>query len=145
GAAGVEWGGRRRLPRYGFPPQVDAHRPGLVEDARQRFAAALPPHHRAFLAGLRSSVAIGDYLFVHAGIRPGLPLHRQRDEDLLWIRREFLTSHLDHGKLVVHGHTIVEQPDVRSNRIGIDTGAYASNRLTALVLEGGERRFLCTV
>ena len=145
GPGWLAYGGRATLDSYGVAAPAEDAPPEHVAEARQRFAAALPAHHRTFLAGLRSHIAIGDYLFVHAGIRPGLPLHRQRDEDLLWIRREFLTSHLDHGKVVVHGHTITEQPEVRSNRIGIDTGAYASNRLTALVLEGGERRFLCTV
>ncbi len=145
GADWLEYGGRATLASYGVPAPAEDAPPEHVAEARQRFAEALPAHHRTFLAGLRSSIAIGDYLFVHAGIRPGLPLHRQRDEDLMWIRREFLTSHLDHGKVVVHGHTIAEQPEIRFNRIGIDTGAYASNRLTALVLEGGDRRFLCTV
>jgi serine/threonine protein phosphatase 1 len=86
----------------------------------------------------------GDYHFVHAGIRPGVPLDAQARDDLLWIRDEFLYSPLDHGKVVVHGHTISSAPDVQSNRIGIDTGAFATGRLTCLVLEGESVRFLQT-
>jgi len=87
---------------------------------------------------------IGDYLFVHAGIRPGLAMELQSPADLLWIRGDFLNSALEHGKIVVHGHTITDHPDVRPNRIGIDTGAFATGRLTCLVLEGDNRRFLHT-
>jgi len=141
----LTYGGNATLGSYGVvPPAEDASANRLAE-AQEQFNAALPAHHRAFLKGLRSSVTIGDYLFVHAGVRPGVPLDRQDATDLIWIRDEFLRSQADHGKVVVHGHTIALQPEVRANRIGIDTGAYATNRLTALVLEGGERRFLCTV
>jgi serine/threonine protein phosphatase 1 len=85
-----------------------------------------------------------DYLFVHAGVRPGVPLERQRPEDLLWIRDEFLRSDADHGKVIVHGHSISEEPVLRANRVGIDTGAFATGRLTCLVLEGNQRSFLST-
>jgi serine/threonine protein phosphatase 1 len=84
---------------------------------------------------------IGDYLFVHAGIRPGYPLSAQSQSDLRWIRRPFLADRSDHGFVVVHGHTISEQVDEQVNRIGIDTGAYQTGVLTALALEG-ERRWL---
>ena len=104
----------------------------------------LPPRHRRFLAGLPLSHQIGDYLFVHAGVRPGIPLDDQHPADLLWIRRDFLDDGRWHGKMVVHGHTSADEPQVRSNRIGIDTRAYASGRLTALVLEGAGRRFIET-
>ena len=111
--------------------------------AMQRdFRAALPGRHRDFLRGLAVSHVEGDYLFVHAGILPGRPLREQKREDLLWIREEFLSSTADHGYCVVHGHSIVDEPDERRNRIAIDTGAYFSNRLTCLVLEGEGRRFL---
>jgi serine/threonine protein phosphatase 1 len=86
----------------------------------------------------------GDYLFVHAGIRPGVPLERQERDDLLWIRDEFLHSRVDHGKIIVHGHTISEAPDQQPNRIGIDTGAFHTDRLTCVVLDGASRSFLHT-
>jgi len=104
----------------------------------------LPDRHLAFLRRLRPYHVEGDYLFVHAGIRPGVPLEEQSSEDLFWIREEFLYSRADHGRCVVHGHTIVSEPEFRPNRIGIDTGAYFSNRLTCLVLEGTDQRTLQT-
>ena len=85
-----------------------------------------------------------DYLFVHAGVRPGVHLEAQDPEDLIWIRGPFLASDAPFGKVVVHGHTPGAEPELRANRIGIDTGAYFTNRLTALRLEGGSRRFLHT-
>lgn len=145
GANWIAYGGNATIASYGIVPPAEDAPPELLEDARQQVLRALPGHHRAFLKGLRNSITIGDYLFVHAGIKPGVPLDRQTESDMLWIRREFLHSTADHGKIVVHGHTIAEQPEIRPNRIGIDTGAFATNRLTALVLEGTDRRFLCTV
>ncbi|MFN3401948.1 MAG: metallophosphoesterase family protein, partial [Ferrovibrio sp.] len=97
---------------------------------------AMPRHHKQFLASLPEQVQYGDYLFVHAGIKPGLPLDRQSREQMIWIRDVFLNSEVDHGLIVVHGHTIVHEVEWRSNRIGVDTGAYTTGRLTALVLEG---------
>jgi serine/threonine protein phosphatase 1 len=93
---------------------------------------------------LVDTIRIGDYLFVHAGVRPGVSLDEQTQADLRWIRDPFLTHDGDHGFVVIHGHTIVEEVDVRSNRIGIDTGAYRSGVLTAIALEGTERRFVQT-
>jgi len=87
---------------------------------------------------------LGDYFFVHAGVRPGRPLHDQADLDLIWIRDEFLDATEPYGKIVVHGHTPEPEPVVRPNRIGIDTGAVFSGRLTALRLQNGERSFLQT-
>ncbi len=141
----IAYGGNATIASYGIVPPAEDAPEDLLADAQHQLLANLPQHHWAFLKGLRNSITIGDYLFVHAGIRPGVPLDRQNESDLLWIRREFLSSTADHGKVVVHGHTIAEQPEIRPNRIGIDTGAFATNRLTALVLEGAERRFLCTV
>lgn len=106
--------------------------------------AALPPRHLAFLQGLRLYHVEGGYLFVHAGIQPGVPLDQQSSQDLFWIREEFLHSREDHGHCVVHGHTIVTEPEFRANRIGIDTGAFFSNRLTCLVVEGTDQRTLRT-
>lgn len=105
---------------------------------------ALPRHHLSLLQGLPLQARFGDYLFVHAGIKPGLPLDRQSREHMIWIRGVFLDSEADHGAVVVHGHTVVHEVEWRSNRIGIDTGAYTTGRLTALVLEGRERRLLQT-
>jgi serine/threonine protein phosphatase 1 len=86
----------------------------------------------------------GSYCFVHAGIRPGVDLDQQAPEDLLWIREEFIRSRSDHGYIVVHGHSITEEVEWRPNRIGVDTGAYASGLLTALVLEGDQQRLMQT-
>lgn len=123
-----------RLIAQGAPP----------ETWRARFLAALPAGDRQFFEELRLHYACGDYLFVHAGLRPGVPLDRQSEHDCLWIRDEFLQSEADFGKLVVHGHTPGDAPVVRANRIGIDTMAWASGRLTALRLVGSQRKFLAT-
>lgn len=103
---------------------------------------ALPPSHLRFLSRLPVLHVEGDYAFVHAGIRPGVPLAEQDPGDLMWIRDDFLFDPEPLEKVVVHGHTIAPIPEIRPNRIGIDTGAYASGTLTALVLEGTERRFI---
>jgi serine/threonine protein phosphatase 1 len=106
------------------------------------FAARFPKSHRQFLERLKVSTAIGDYFFCHAGVRPGVPLDRQTRNDLLTIRDPFLSSAVEHGKVVVHGHTPSVVPEIRPNRIGIDTAAYATGRLTCLLLEKDQRRFL---
>ena len=108
------------------------------------FRATLPKSHLAFIQRTQLSISVGDYFFCHAGVRPRIPLEQQREQDLLWIRDEFLSSNLNHGKLVVHGHTPVLKPEVKHNRINIDTGAYISSRLTTLVLEGDRQEFLST-
>jgi len=104
----------------------------------------IPDTHRAFLQSFVDTFRIGSYLFVHAGVRPGVPLAEQSQTDLRWIRAPFLENNDDHGFIVVHGHTIAGQVDVRTNRIGIDTGAYRSGVLTAIGLEGLDRWFLQT-
>jgi serine/threonine protein phosphatase 1 len=109
----------------------------MVELARR-----LPAHHRAFLNRLAPFHICGDYLFVHAGLRPGIALSRQNLDDFLSIRGAFLDYEGAHGYMIIHGHTPVAEPDIRHNRINIDTRAYASNRLTCLVLEGEEGFFL---
>jgi len=108
------------------------------------FRAALPDRHKAFLSGLPSLHREGDYVFVHAGIRPGVEIEDQDIEDLHWIRSDFLEDKRDYGVVVVHGHTITENPIDRPNRIGVDTGAYASSRLTCAVLAGDRRAFIST-
>lgn len=105
---------------------------------------SLPPAHLRFLSRLPARHTEGDYMFVHAGVRPGVPLDRQDSYDLMWIRDAFLWSDEDFGRVVVHGHSVVAVPEVRPNRIAIDTGAYRTGRLTCLVLEGTDRRFLST-
>ncbi len=112
------------------------------EAARDALAEALSGPHLGFLQGLALSHEVGDYLFVHAGIRPGLPLDEQNPADLLWIRSEFLRSRRRHGKIVVHGHASGHDVVVKRNRICVDTMAYATDRLTCVVLEGASHRFL---
>ena len=134
------FGGLETLASYGI-----THAPGKPwAQTRSEFAAALPSEHLAFFKNLRLHATIGDYLFVHAGIKPRVPLEDQRETDLLWIREEFLDSPANFGRIVVHGHTPTDQPDLRPNRIGIDTGAYMTGKLTALILEGRTRNFLST-
>jgi len=112
--------------------------------ARTWLHRRMPASHRRFLAGLQPGVRHGDYFFAHAGIRPGLPIDRQERRDLVFIREPFLSDESDLGVVVVHGHTVGEAPVVRRNRIGIDTGAYWTGRLTAVVLEDQTLRFLQT-
>jgi serine/threonine protein phosphatase 1 len=107
-----------------------------------RLRASVPAAHVRFLEDMHDSFQFGDYLFVHAGIRPGVPLAEQSSKDLRWIREGFLDDRTDHGLIVVHGHTIVDQPEQHPNRIALDTGAYRSGILTAIGLEGEERWFL---
>lgn len=114
------------------------------DEAAHALRAAVPEEHRAFFASLKPFVNIGNYFFCHAGIRPDVPLDRQDIKDLLWIRDEFLNSKRDFGKMVVHGHSPNEWPEVRRNRINIDTGAFATGRLTCLVIDGERSHFLFT-
>ena len=136
----VENGGLATLRSYGV--DLSGEGPADFTVARDALLMALPPEHLDFLRGLKPSVCSGGYFFCHAGVRPGVPLNDQREEDLLWIRGPFLVSDADFGKVVVHGHTPVPKPEVRSNRVGIDTGAYFSDRLTCVALDGGPPRFL---
>jgi serine/threonine protein phosphatase 1 len=144
GESWMGFGGIETLKSYGAAPDPVLPPEEWLAQAQDAFNRMVPERHLAFLEGLPLRHAEGDYLFVHAGIRPRIPIARQRRDDLLWIRREFLDSEVDHGQVVVHGHSIAWEPEIRPNRIGIDTGAYASGRLTALVLEGEKRRFLST-
>lgn len=137
------FGGLETLHSYGVPV-ADAMRGAGYAAARDAFRRALPQRHLDFLSRTAPSVAFGDYFFCHAGVRPGVALDRQRPDDLLWIRHEFLQHRGSFGKVVVHGHTPVAAPEDRGNRINIDTGAYASSTLTALVLEDDRRRYLST-
>jgi serine/threonine protein phosphatase 1 len=139
-----EWqryGALETLVSYNLTPSLnaDAREQARLSAALKR---ALPDSHRRFLANLKVSFTCGDFFFAHAGVRPGIPLARQREEDLLWIREDFLLSEADFTKIVVHGHTPVLKPEVHMNRINIDTGAYATNRLTCLVLDRDEMLFI---
>jgi serine/threonine protein phosphatase 1 len=134
-------GGLETLMSYGITPSINADTPAQARLA-VALGQALPKSHRRFLDDLKTSFTCGDYFFVHAGVRPGIPLAKQREEDLLWIRQEFLLCEDDFSKIIVHGHTPVLQPDIRPNRVNIDTGAYATGRLTCLVLESDKMRIL---
>jgi serine/threonine protein phosphatase 1 len=142
--SGVHWqhlGGLETLHSFGVRvSRLKGER--NYEQASKELQAALTPEQMKFLASLKMSLTVGRYFFCHAGVRPGVPLDRQRDEDLLWIRDEFLDSDLDFGKVVVHGHTPVVEPQVKRNRINVDTGAFATGRLTCVVLEGDRHRFI---
>jgi serine/threonine protein phosphatase 1 len=133
----LRYGGRETLLSYPIDPS--AYTRADLAECRALARAAVPAQDLAFIGSFEDSIVLGDYLFVHAGIRPGVPLEEQRTGDLRWIRETFLNHAESFGPVVVHGHTIYDQPELRANRIGIDTGAYASGRLTALGLENGER------
>ena len=130
-----EFGGLETMLSYGVQPMLNANAAEQLELVRL-LNDALPEEHLDFLCSLQPSFVCGDYFFVHAGVRPGIPLSQQQEADLLWIRNEFLDSDANFGKFVVHGHTPVRQPDRRTNRINIDTGAYATGNLTLLRIEG---------
>jgi serine/threonine protein phosphatase 1 len=144
GPSWFTYGGMETLESYGIDPPNPYAAPTDLLRAQEKLRRELPRAHLDFLRRLRLMHEEGDYVFVHAGVKPGIPLEAQREEDMLWIRDEFLLSQSSFGRIVVHGHTITRDPDVRQNRIGIDTGAFASGRLTALVAEGTEWYFLQT-
>ncbi len=136
----TEWtsaGGISTLLSYGVMPTT-RDEPRRPDEVALAFEQALPESHLRFLQDLDLSFTCGSYFFAHAGVRPGIPVHEQREQDLLWIRDDFLLHEEDFGKIVVHGHTPALEPDVRPNRINIDTGAYATGRLTCLVLQDDE-------
>ncbi len=143
-AAWLTYGGRKTLASYGVPSPAGSDNEGAWLDMQAELRARVPEPHLAFLRSLAPSHREGDYLFVHAGVRPGIPLERQDPDDLMWIREEFLTDARDFGAVVVHGHSISPRPENLANRIGVDTGAYMTGHLTCAVLWGSERRFLST-
>jgi serine/threonine protein phosphatase 1 len=147
GEAGLitQWrwfGGAECLKSYGVDPKALAR----LDDqaALETVRAAIPVSHVEFIRSFVDTCRFGDYLFVHAGIRPGVALEEQAQSDLRWIREPFLFDDTDHGCVVVHGHTISSEVEERTNRIGIDTGAYRSGVLTALAIEGAERWYVST-
>jgi len=141
--AWMAYGGEATLYSYGVRPP-DSRKVEDVLGAQKAFGQALSPEHLAFLRALELVHVEGGYAFVHAGFRANVPIEFQDPQDMMWIRDEFLFSEADFGKVAVHGHTITDRPEIRRNRIGIDTGAFATGTLTCLVLEGTERRFLAT-
>ena len=142
-AAWLTYGGRAALLSYGVAVRGDPVREAL-EEVRDELERRLPRAHLEFFQRLEMMHIAGSYCFVHAGIRPGVPLQEQRYEDLLWIREDFTESRTIHEHIVVHGHSITPEVDWRPNRIGIDTGAFHTGVLTCLVLEGAEQRLLQT-
>jgi len=114
------------------------------DEAAKQLRAALLPAHVNFLKSLKPSFSTERFFLCHAGIRPGVAFAEQKEEDLLWIRSEFLDSEVDFGKIVVHGHTPTKEPDFRPNRINVDTGAFATGRLTCLVMERESYRIIAT-
>jgi serine/threonine protein phosphatase 1 len=139
-----KYGGRETLKSYGIDVSMlsDDELKFKSDEVIHRFRTAAPSGHEQFIASLKTNLKIGDYVFVHAGIRPGIGLADQKEEDMLFIRSQFLQSEEDHGFVVVHGHTPVEQVQVLANRIGIDTGAVFGGRLTAIALDGTKRWML---
>ena len=136
------YGGAECLQSYGVDPTE------LEEiseaSALDRIGRSIPREHVEFLRSFSDTFRFGDYLFVHAGIRPGVPLLAQDQTDLRWIRGPFLDDASDHGVVVVHGHTVTTEVDERPNRIGIDTGAFGTGVLTAIGIEDDRRWFLAT-
>lgn len=122
---------------YGLVPSINPSREeqqALIKALAQK----IPHPHRRFFDSLSPKFFCGDFLFVQAGVRAGIPLSQQKEEDLLWIRDEFLSNDKSFDKFIVHGHTPVPKPDIRSNRINIDTGAYATGILTLLTIRGDQ-------
>lgn len=135
----LEYGGYETMLSYGADQSLFTQRGPALAGAMRML---IPDAHIDFLESFVDQVRFGDYCFVHAGIRPGVALDRQDSRDLRWIRHDFLQDRRDHGAIIVHGHTITQQPELLSNRIGIDTGAYLSGTLTAVGLEGEDRWFV---
>ena len=145
-AIGLQWGrfgGIETLHSYGMDV-ADLRAGRNLEAVSRRLAEVLPAAHRDFMTGLPLSYSLGQFFFCHAGVRPGVPIPLQQEADLLWIRDEFNESLADFGSIVVHGHTPGEEPVVRPNRVGVDTGAYITGRLTCAVLDAAGLSFLST-
>jgi serine/threonine protein phosphatase 1 len=146
---GLDWltfGGLETLLSYGVPLRTLPNTGQQVTELRQALAEAVPKTHLDFFRRCAFRHSIGDYVFVHAGVRPGVTLDKQTPSDLMWIRDDFLRVRIPlPGRVVVHGHTIVDLPQDRTHRINLDTGAFVSGRLTCLVLRGEERRFISTL
>lgn len=143
-ATAVHWrrlGGIATLRSYGVAADDVTAGRNYVEAARA-LAQAVPAGHLDFVASLDTSLTVGGYFICHAGVRPGVPLERQSEEDLLWIREPFLASRADFGKIVVHGHTPAPAPEALANRINVDTGAFMTGRLTCAAIDAEGVRFV---
>jgi serine/threonine protein phosphatase 1 len=140
----AEFGGAETLVSYGVRPPRSRTSLDEWAAASEQLNNILPAAHLDFLMNLKVNVRIGDYMFVHAGVRPGVDLSRQSEQDMLWIREEFLNDRRPLGAVVVHGHTPATRPHRDSRRVGIDTGAYLSGRLTAARFEHDAVDFLST-
>ena len=144
---GLEWrdnGGLETLRAYDASQNSIDKDPMAYDAARDLLERNLPASHKSFLEDLLSSISFGDYFFAHAGVRPGVPLDEQDEDDLLWIRHSFLDSDDNFGKVVVHGHTPDKNVVFKPNQIGIDTGAFMSNILTCLMLDGETQELIQT-
>jgi serine/threonine protein phosphatase 1 len=142
GPVWLEHGGGATLAAYGVAPPATRTDMSAWAAARDAFAAVLPQRHLRFCETLELMVTVGDYAFVHAGVRPGVPLDRQAEKDLLWIRGDFLEAKANFDKVIVHGHTPTTAPQVLPHRLGLDTGAYATGVLTAVRLDDEGSRIL---
>jgi serine/threonine protein phosphatase 1 len=138
----LKFGGLQCLQSYGVT--LAKIRGRSAEQVVELVQATVPREHVEFLETFADSCRFGDYLFVHAGIRPGIEVDQQSQADLRWIREPFLFDESDHGFVVVHGHTITDEVEERPNRIGIDTGAYRTGVLTAIAIEGTDRWLIDT-
>jgi serine/threonine protein phosphatase 1 len=138
----IHYGGLYTLRSYGLQLKDYLNRIEQELIAMSLLEVLYKARHLDFLRKLKTSYICGDFFFAHAGIRPGIPLDQQSEADLLYIRNDFLLHKKDLGKIVVHGHTPVSQPDIRSNRINIDTGAFVTGQLTCLVIERNEINFI---
>jgi len=136
----LKWGGASTAKNYG----VSIKRGERYREFAKRLRKRVPKSHLNFLNRLKFSYVQDDYFFAHAGVRPNITLNKQSNHDLMWIRADFINHRKPYSKVVVHGHTVVEKPEVFQNRIGIDTGCYNSGYLTALVLEENTHRFIQT-
>jgi len=136
----LSWGGLETLQSYGVDTAGLSVTGGDVEVLRRRFRARVPQSHVAFLKSRPLSATFGDYFFVHAGARPGIPLDEQEEQDLIWIREEMHVSPYRFEKRIVHGHTPVAAPRIGRTQINLDTGACYGGTLTAMLFEDARVR-----
>lgn len=137
-------GGQKTLLSYGINPERYIVTPGEALKLGELLAEKMPDRHKKFFRKLRLSVSIGDYFFVHAGVNPVTSIENQKERDLLWIRQRFLKHKRKFEKIIIHGHSVSNSPDLKSNRIGIDTGAWKTGKLTALRLQDRDYAFITT-
>src|ERR1051325_3491483 len=135
------FGGLPTLASYGLKSSLNPS-PAEQQELATQFARRVPAAHRSLIHAMPISFSCGDFFFVHAGVRPGIPLKNQSEKDMLWIREEFLLHERDYEKIVVHGHTPVAKPDMHANRVNLDVGAYATGQLACMVLEGDKVFFI---